>query len=371
MAEYKSPYAARIAALSGERETLAGTPLADMYSPEEAAARKLANSRMMQMAVLNQLTGDKVLGNVGEPMLKQSLTERQRKITEHGEFDPLTGNLKVFPEYTRRKKEDALEKEQTRMRELDAAAQAAWDRQQERSEDRKEARKDRAALAGANTPGSYQAGQDFTPAGEPIVFHNKSGRFYTVAKDGTHVPYDGPRISRADFGKESAVMDKHVGTGTRIDQIINRIDQNKSAFGGGYGGAAVSLLPESVRGIASNQVFTMEEQKLRADVYEEAYQVAKELAGTAQSMNESMRLEPFTPRPGDPYEVVLSKMQAAQTKHAEMLGRLQKKRAAGSVSHQPGPEVQKQPATDSPKATPTPSGGKARLSYDPVSGELK
>lgn len=366
MAGYKSPYAARIAALSQERNALADAELPEMFTPEEKAARQRINSRQLQMAILGQLTGDKVLGNVGEPLLKGALAERTRRITEHGEYNPLTGDLKVFPEYMRRIKQERLDREQARLQELEGKGQDAFNLAKERAADR-------AALAAvtASNQGTFQAGTDLTPDGRPIVFHNKSGKFAVRDDKGNLVEYNGPRMSRQDFGKETTALEGTRRTGTRIADLINRVEENQSAFGSGIGGAAVSLLPESMRGIATNQIYNTEEQILRAAVFEEAYQVAKELAGTAQSLNESVRLEPFTPRPGDPYEVVRNKLQAAQIKHDELLKKLETKRAAAGISHKPGPETPKPSAINAPVTSPTPDSSRKRLTFDPATGELK
>src|SRR3989304_721082 len=117
VAEFRSPYAARIAALIKEQEGLETAPMPQMFSPEELARRQAENMRNRQLGTLGELSGDRPLGDVGGKILKQAMGEQQRRLTEHGEYDPISGRLSVFPEYTRKRKTDRLAKEQARMNE--------------------------------------------------------------------------------------------------------------------------------------------------------------------------------------------------------------------------------------------------------------
>src|SRR3989304_2835828 len=109
MAEFVSPYAARLAQLVKEQKTLEDAPMGPMFSPEEQTKRQKENSRQMQLGILAQLTGDKGITAAGEPVLKQAMEQQKRRNTEPREFDPTTGKLSVFPESTLRRSDTSLQ----------------------------------------------------------------------------------------------------------------------------------------------------------------------------------------------------------------------------------------------------------------------
>lgn len=103
-----SPYAPQILELSAQLRAMQDTPTEDMFTPEEIRKRKAKQLREEQLAVLAKLSGDKELGAVGSTLLPNALRAKDVRYTEHGEFDPLEGKHTIFPEYTRRIKEERL-----------------------------------------------------------------------------------------------------------------------------------------------------------------------------------------------------------------------------------------------------------------------
>jgi hypothetical protein len=79
-----------------------------MFSDAEIELRRAKQSKAEQLAVLAKLSGDKALGAVGTSLLPEALKMSAPRYVEHGEYDPLSGNLNVFPEYTRRVAEERL-----------------------------------------------------------------------------------------------------------------------------------------------------------------------------------------------------------------------------------------------------------------------
>jgi len=362
MAEFVSPYAARLAQLAQEQKTLERAPMGPMFTPEEQTKRQKENSRQMQLGILAQLTGDKGITAAGEPVLKQAMEQQKRRITEHGEFDPTTGKLSVFPEYTRRRSEERLQKESERLTAAEAAALAKWNSERARAEDRADLRRLISSTQGAQ--GSFQfAGTD--AAGNPILMHNKTGKFAKQGPNGLE-EYKGPVTQRGEFARETKELEGFQGRGETLRGLRTLLTTpaGKEAFGTGTGGALTSSLPQQVRGMVTEAVFTPEQIQTRAKVYEEAYQVAHALAGAAMSFGEQIRLEPFIPQPGDPVEVVQEKLNAAQQKYDYYARRIQAKRAATSAGINTNPGAPTPSPTDRPAQTPTSPGGGATIQYD-------
>lgn len=123
-------YTPKILELSAKLAALQDSPVGEMYTPEEVAARQAANKRNEMLSVAALLSGDKVLQHVGNSQLTETLRRMVPRYTEHGEFDPEKGSLKVFPEYTRRMQVERMEKEKASLEARDAAAQEAAARAQ-------------------------------------------------------------------------------------------------------------------------------------------------------------------------------------------------------------------------------------------------
>jgi len=103
-----NPYTAETTRLTAALEALQGRDAPAMFSDAEIELRRAKQSKAEQLAVLAKLSGDKALGAVGTSLLPEALKMSAPRYVEHGEYDPLSGNLNVFPEYTRRVAEERL-----------------------------------------------------------------------------------------------------------------------------------------------------------------------------------------------------------------------------------------------------------------------
>lgn len=129
----ETPYTPRILELSARLAALRDAPTPEMFTPEEIEARKAKQARDEALAMLAKLSGDKPLQSVGTALLPEALKAAAPRYTEHGEFEPLSGRHRIFPEYTRRVQETRLQNElnQTEMKDLAAQQAAAAAKQRE------------------------------------------------------------------------------------------------------------------------------------------------------------------------------------------------------------------------------------------------
>lgn len=358
---YVSPYAARIAALTKQQEGLDAQDFGPMFTPEEQERRQTENARNYQLGVLSQLSGDKQMMAAGTPILKEAIAQRNRKVTEHGEYDPMTGQLNMFPEYKRQKLSDRLAKEQARLTEQEARGYDQYNRDRERAQDRMDLARLAASLKTPPNQGVTMIGVDETD-NKPILLRHDGVMLKPGAKPGEFTYYSGTApATRANAAKEKKALedaeDAVIKVGGQIARM--RTPAGREAYGTGVAGTVLSKLPIG-RGIATNALFSNEEQKMRADVYADAYQEAVKIAGVAQTLGEKWRFEPFLPQPDDPDDVVLNKLETIHQKANDVLAR---KRARMGGQPVPGmPSV-------APLGAPTPTaqnppGSIPTINYD-------
>lgn len=103
---------------------------------------------------------------------------------------------------------------------------------------------------------------------------------------------------------------------SKFPEIISRVQENPDAFGSFS--APAEYMPEWTPNMIMEPTkdwrdaqFTSEQRRARNAVYREAYQVIKELAGTAVSKHEKGRIEQFLPSPNAEPEVVIDKLKDA------------------------------------------------------------
>lgn len=341
---YVSPYAARIAEIERQTREAEDRPFGPMFTPEEQERRTTENARNYQLGVLAQLSGDKVMGNVGEPVLKQAMEERKRKITEHGEYDPLTGQLNMFPEYKRQKTIDRLTREQGRLTEQEARSYAQWNADRQRAQDKE----DLARVIAANRP--VQENWKFVgfDEGKPLLM-DKHGRFATPGPTpGTltpHVPKSPEQ--RATHEKNVKELETLEDTNTQLKGMLTRVQtpQGREAYGTGTAAEIVKALP-IFRGLASENLYTPEETQLRAAIQSDSYNQAVKIAGVAQTLGEQWRFEPFLVQPTDTDEQVIAKLTELHRKSNEVMARKRARMGGG------------------PPATPKPPGATPTINYD-------
>jgi hypothetical protein len=115
---YTDPYAERIAA---QRALLAEVPK-PRYTPEQIAFRRAENERFQQLGLLGQLSGDETLTPLAAQVLRQAQADRAKRVSDQGEFDPLSGQFTLHAEAQR----DRSERELQRLQDAQADAQRAW-----------------------------------------------------------------------------------------------------------------------------------------------------------------------------------------------------------------------------------------------------
>ena len=117
--------------------------------------------------------------------------------------------------------------------------------------------------------------------------------------------------------KHATETDKKTYSGARevaalVPALIEQVKANPKAFGWGRGAA------ESLGGMigtgavnVGQSALTPEESKARALVYERYSTIINSLIGAAQSEKERQSLRPFIPQPGEKWDSIINKMEAA------------------------------------------------------------
>lgn len=314
--DYADPYAAQIEAM---RRKLA-QPAAPMYTPEQVAQLRAENNKQFQLGMLGQLSGDEALGNVGAQVFKQALANRQKRVTDKGTADPLTGEFTYSPDYLREKDETALAGLENRS----AATRANWESGRQAAAERRELAQQRAADqralrsmmggSGQGAGGSFTPA-GFTPQGKQVVTNSKSGISYvlTLGPDGTpsYEPYQGSFTPKAQFEKQVTDVNEQLGAAKRAQDLLTTVQENPDAFG--VTAAAVGALPGWSQGwVAKATNLTPQQLQTRAMVTREAAMELNRIYGAAQSAGELARAAAWAPNASDDLGAILNKLQSAR-----------------------------------------------------------
>ena len=144
-----------------------------------------------------------------------------------------------------------------------------------------------------------------------------------------------------------------------VPGLIDQVKANPKAFGliAGAGGSFQNAYGVPVQDWLSR--LTPEQKALRGQVYREAYETIKDLAGTAMSVNEGTRIMQFAPGPYDDGIAIMSKLQGginyAKAQRAGLRQRYGMPGEGGAPSAQPGASAQ--PGTQGKPARVTPPPG--------------
>lgn len=130
-ATYADPYAERIAAQRKLLE-MAASP---RFSPEEIEQRRNQNQLEYEIGLASMLSGSKTLTPVGELVYKKAAAERAPRVTEQGEYNPLTGAYSLHPETVRARQQAEL----NRIEDAQAAGQRAWQMARQQGKERADA----------------------------------------------------------------------------------------------------------------------------------------------------------------------------------------------------------------------------------------
>jgi hypothetical protein len=191
-APWVDPNAAQLDALQAKLDA----PQQPTFTPEQIAQRKTDNANQYALGILGQLSGNKDLGDVGGSVFKQALANQQPKYTDHGTYDPITGEFNYSPDYLY----DRTQNQFNMVANRSAAQQNNYvmnqqrlaEKLQQERETRASSERNAALIAGGFGLGSGQPMQiGSSPQGWP-VFRDKQGRLLTYDTQGGTVPYQGP-----------------------------------------------------------------------------------------------------------------------------------------------------------------------------------
>jgi hypothetical protein len=176
--QYLDPYEEHRRQLYARQQQLVNAPQQPMFSPEEAQARMAEIKKMQMLGHLGIVSGDKTLTAVGTPLLEQALKAQQKKQTEHGEYDPLTGEFRYFPQYRKAREEEQLQKDIERVEQRSAEGRRQWQADRQRADEQRALRQTIAAMRQPPDPGSLTYAGTHPESGEPILLHSKQGVLY-------------------------------------------------------------------------------------------------------------------------------------------------------------------------------------------------
>ena len=184
--DFVNPYAGQIASLEGALRALENRPQQPMFSPEEEDARRSKIEQQRMYGQLGMLSNDESVTGIAKPMLAEAIKASEKKQTEHGEYDPVTGKFVYFPEYQQARQRESLEKRYERAANLGSQAEQRWYEQRARAGEALALRQSLAALKTPADPGSLTYVGTHPETGLPITLHSKRGMMYNGQ------PYNGP-----------------------------------------------------------------------------------------------------------------------------------------------------------------------------------
>lgn len=311
---YNDPYQAQIDMLQKRMNT----PQQPTFTPEQQSQRKGDNANQYALGVLGTLSGNQGLADVGGQVLKQALANRQVKYTDHGTYDPLTGEFNYSPDYLQER--DAGMMQQALGHQAQGYMQ--WNETQSRNQQKAEAAQQHAqllvALKGMGN-GNSQANKfhpaGYAPDGTPVVTNAQDGMQYSAAFDAqgkpSYTPFQGTYTPTHEWEKNVAQSSDNLASAGRIDLLLGQIAQHQKAFGAR--GSVVSALPAAMQGLGANAMgLSQDDITARASMMRQASLELNHLYGAAVSSHEEARANTFLPNANDPPEMIVAKLQAAR-----------------------------------------------------------
>ena len=300
MAEFVNPYTQLRQALAARQEAIANEAIPPMLSPEESEERRSKLSRNRMYGEMGVMSRDPGIGGVAKPMLEEAIKASQLKQTEHGEYDPTTGQFREFPHYTQRRKQELIDKQYSQTANLEAAATSRWDADRQRAAELAERQRERLenartlrAMINANKtptdPGSISYSGTHPETGMPILLHTKRGLGQIDPKTGEWKPYFGA-VSQKDQGttqgerKEiSGAMDAHQGFDIAINMLKPLEKDTRTKITTGILPGALSAMGPVGQAIV---------QRSRSDEFNKAYQMVREISSGLRAGRFGMTLTP-------------------------------------------------------------------------------
>jgi hypothetical protein len=196
--EFQNYYTPQVGELRRRYDEAVNRPLTPMFSPEEAARRKQEIEWQIQMGTLGAITGDKGISAVAKPMLQQAMEAQKPKYTDHGEYSPMSGEFKYFPQVRQQLDIERTGKQLDAARANESRAYQKWQDDRQRAFENQQLRAAIIASRPHAEPGNVTWVGN-TPEGIPIYNHSKHG-LIIKGPTGAATPYNGPPPGGAGGG---------------------------------------------------------------------------------------------------------------------------------------------------------------------------
>lgn len=125
---YRNPFTDTVLYHTLRAQKIQEDPTNPMFTPQEVELRREQNQYQQRVGSLMNLSGDPRVAAYGGTVLKEALEQAKPRISEHGEYNPLTGEHRYFPQYIRN--QELLRNEQALTRAT--ASEAAEDARRQR-----------------------------------------------------------------------------------------------------------------------------------------------------------------------------------------------------------------------------------------------
>jgi hypothetical protein len=356
-APWVDPNAAQLDALQAKLNA----PQQPTFTPEQIAQRKADNAQQYALGLLGQLSGNQALGDVGGQVFKQALANRQPKYTDHGTYDPITGEFNYSPDYlydrTQTQYNNVANRSASQQTQYLMNQQRIAERLQATRENNERSRANAFVIAGGMGLGAGQPSQiGSSPQGWP-VFRDKQGRLLTYDQGGNAVAYQGavsPKESNqgptedqskaAGWFEQATKGAADMAAGLRLDPTASRPGPLETAIG-----ALPSVGPtlQNAQRSPARQMFMH-----GASAFSEA--VLRAATGAGVNHDEAVqKIQELTPIFGDSDQVIAQKLAQQPMYLATLKARAGRALTQGSGSAGPAPG---QPAIG---ANPAPAAASA------------
>lgn len=352
-APWVDPNSAQLDALQSRLDA----PQQPTFTPEQIKQRKEDNAQQYALGLLGQMSGNQQLGEVGGAVFKQALANRQPKYTDHGTYDPVTGEFNYTPDYLY----DRTQQQYNTVANRSASQQTAYLMNQQRIAERLQATRennDRSranayVIAGGGGFGSGQPTQIGSSGQGWPVYRDKQGNLLTYDTNGQPVRYQGAVSPKETSGAPTEDQAKAAGWYEQAmkgaSDMAAGLALDRTASTPGPLEGAINALPSVGPTLVNAQRSGPRQMFLHgASAFSEA--VLRAATGAGVNHDEAVqKIQELTPIYGDKPEVVAQKL-AQQPMYLSVL-----KQRAGRALAGPG-------------ASAGPSPGQAAIGANPGAG---
>lgn len=355
-APWVDPNAAQLDALQAKLDA----PQQPTFTPEQIKQRQDDNAKQYALGILGTLSGNQALGDVGGQVFKQALANRQPKYTDHGTYDPITGEFNYSPDYLY----DRTQTQYNQVANRSAQQQAQYlmnqqriaERMQATRENNERSRANAYVIAGGMGLGAGNPQQvGSSPQGWPI-YRSKQGQLFTYDTAGQPVVYQGgvaPKQSNAD-----PTEDQSKAAGWYEQAIKGAADmaaglaKDPTASMPGPLEGAIGALPSVGPTLVNAQRSGPRQMFLHgASAFSEA--VLRAATGAGVNHDEAVqKIQELTPIYGDKPDVVAQKLAQQPMYLAALKQRAGRALTQNTASAGPQPGM---PAIGAPVAAPAPA----------------